>query len=192
MTHKHSGSGVGAPLGSKSVRSVIAGAIALAALAACSKGANDGGGAPSGSGGAGGGAKLDGGQIPIAGSSGASGGGGGGGASGAAGDNGSALGGAGAAVDASTTITPKSCGTLRECISKCTTDAACKQHCRDTAPAEAKTAYALVETCSLKSCPDGDEVCRCQAECIGGGECTDVVDTCRALDDDTFCDVTCH
>jgi hypothetical protein len=90
---------------------------------------------------------------------------------------------------------PVTCASLRNCITACRADAACREQCMTAASAPAKTAYATVTACSQKDCPDvSDEGCRCPIECLADAPCVDVVDTCMAtgLDNDVFCEEHCH
>jgi hypothetical protein len=97
----------------------------------------------------------------------------------------------GGSVDTATTA-PMTCAAIRNCVTACKGDSACKQRCPTMAPTAARNAFTAIEMCSLAKCPDGDEPCRCEVECIAGGECTDMVDVCRDFEDDVFCDVNCH
>ncbi len=89
---------------------------------------------------------------------------------------------------------PKHCVGLRNCVTACQNDAACKQRCLDTAPAAAKTAYAEITTCSSMACAETDVECRCRRECLDQGACLDIVETCRGFeaDPDVFCEDLCH
>ena len=84
------------------------------------------------------------------------------------------------------------CASIRNCMTACKEDSACKQRCPAMARQAARTAFAAIEACSKKECPNGDEPCRCEVECLAGGVCTEMVDICRDFEDDVFCDVNCH
>jgi hypothetical protein len=87
---------------------------------------------------------------------------------------------------------PKLCGEIRNCVTRCTTPA-CAQACVDQAPAEARTKYQAVTTCSKNGCAETDITCRCERECLEPGPCVPTVDECRnGVEDDTFCDEQCH
>jgi hypothetical protein len=88
--------------------------------------------------------------------------------------------------------TPTSCQTLRSCVYACRTDMVCVARCIASAPAAARQQYDQANTCSLQACPGGDIDCRCMAECLGGGDCTQVVDECDNAASDPFCDMQCH
>jgi hypothetical protein len=89
--------------------------------------------------------------------------------------------------------TPTSCQTLRSCVYACRTDKACVARCIASAPAAARQQYDQANACSLQACPNQDDIdCRCNAECLGGGECTQVVDECDNSASDPFCDTQCH
>jgi hypothetical protein len=94
-------------------------------------------------------------------------------------------------VDTATTP-PMTCAAIRNCVTACKQDSACKARCPTMAPPAARSAFMAIETCSKKACPTGDEPCRCEVECLAGGTCTDMVDVCRDFEDDVFCDVDCH
>lgn len=87
---------------------------------------------------------------------------------------------------------PTTCASLRNCITRCTTDTTCQQRCLDAAPPAARTRYAPIAACSKMGCPDfSDDGCRCERECMADGACSLMVDECRELEDDVYCDGTC-
>jgi hypothetical protein len=87
---------------------------------------------------------------------------------------------------------PKLCGEIRNCVIRCNTPA-CAQACVDQAPAEARTQYQAVVTCSKAGCAETDITCRCERECLEPGPCVPTVDECRdGVEEDTFCDEQCH
>jgi hypothetical protein len=146
----------------------------LAAASACSSskgaGAAGGAGGASGSGGAGTGGAGGTGTGGTGGTSGAGGAGGGG-------------------VDANpASMPPKDCRGLRNCVDACGTDKTCAMRCVSTAPAADQALYKMIQMCSLQACPTQDQSCRCDNECFGGGQCTDLVDQCDMADPDAFCD----
>lgn len=87
---------------------------------------------------------------------------------------------------------PKTCGELRSCIYACGDSAACLSHCMTTAPAAAVKVNATVDACSKQACPQGDVLCRCDAECFFPGPCVDALGQCTEGASDQFCDIQCH
>jgi hypothetical protein len=84
---------------------------------------------------------------------------------------------------------PTDCRSLLVCVDSCRADAACAGRCIAAAPADAQALYKKIHDCSLKACPDQTMTdCRCENECYGGGECTDLVDECDMSTPDFFCD----
>jgi hypothetical protein len=147
-----------------------------------------------------GGAGGAGGRGGTGGSAGTTGGSGGatGGSAGTTGGSGGGGGASGNPMDGSPfetgglTGAPKLCGEIRNCVTRCTTPA-CAQACVDQAPAEARTKYQAVTTCSKNGCAETDITCRCDRECLEPGPCVPTVDECRnGVEDDTFCDEQCH
>jgi hypothetical protein len=152
------------------------------------------------------GCSKDNGGQPAQSSTGASGGSSSAGSGGAgAGAGGAAAGGTGAGggggsvsidlgnlAETSPPPSPTTCSGLRNCVFRCAMDAACRQKCVDQAPSGVRAAYMAVTACSLKGCPDFNDInCRCQRECMGDGECTELVDGCKDFDTDEFCELTC-
>ncbi len=84
-----------------------------------------------------------------------------------------------------------SCAGIRNCIVRCQLDTTCAQRCVDQAAAPARTGYQQIVTCSRQVCAADDINCRCERECQGGGECLDLVDGCRGVEEDLFCDELC-
>ena len=112
-------------------------------------------------------------------------GGGGSGGIGSPGAGGAAMG----SPDANpATTAPTDCRGILVCVFACGQDAACASRCASTAPADARTLYDKIRACSVKSCPTQDISCRCDNECYGGGDCTDLVDECDMSNPDKFCD----
>jgi hypothetical protein len=147
----------------RSVRCALAMALVFA-IAGCAKGEDKGG--SGGSGGQGGsGGKQDG-SAPGADSAGAT------------------------APDAMGT--PKTCRDIRACLFNCGDDTACASRCVSAAPAAARQQYDEIHMCSLAACPQQDEDCRCNQECLAGGQCSDMVDVCDEAISDPWCDVKCH
>ncbi|HEY0709070.1 MAG TPA: hypothetical protein VGG33_19835 [Polyangia bacterium] len=160
-------------------------AAALAAIA-CSK---ESGRAPAtGSGGAGGTASAggSGGSTVPTGTGGMQAGGTGGVTQGS---GGAGVRDAGASSDLAPATT---CAGLRNCLTACQDDAACKQGCMNRATSAAKTSHMPVQMCSAAACDENDVLCRCPLECNGGGECEEVVEVCRGFETDFFCDELCR
>jgi hypothetical protein len=158
-------------------RAVLA-VLILAVPGACSSSKGGGGAGGAGGGGTGGGG--------AAGTGGAGGSGTGGSGTGGAGATGGA---GGASVDANPALmAPKDCRGLRNCVDACDKDTACAMRCVSSAPATARDLYMMIQTCSKMACPQQDLSCRCDNECFGGGQCTELVDKCNGADPDNFCD----
>jgi len=90
-------------------------------------------------------------------------------------------------VDVNTLPPATSCLEIRSCVQFCKADSACAMRCVAQAPATAQTRYKAAEACSRRACPKQDMDCRCGAECIFPGECTEVVDDCTNGAEDRFC-----
>jgi hypothetical protein len=154
----------------RSVRGALAVVVVLAAVACAKsedKGTQGGSGGSGGSGGAQGGAGGKDGGTPPANDSGAS-----------------------PALDAM--AAPKTCRDIRVCLFNCGTDMNCAAQCVSLAPPAARMQYQDIHSCSTAACPQQDEDCRCNQECLAGGQCSDLVDVCDEAISDPWCDVKCH
>jgi hypothetical protein len=93
-------------------------------------------------------------------------------------------------VDAGSSVdvgAPGSCLHIRACASLCA-DAACIQRCIDQGSASQRALYEQLEACTRAACPDDqDATCRCEAECIFPGVCTELQDMCSQAMDDPGC-----
>jgi hypothetical protein len=113
-------------------------------------------------------------------------GGAGGGAG--AGGGGGAGGGSGMPDSRPAVTMPVDCKGIRDCVFTCDKDTACAGRCVSSAPMAARTLYEMIRTCSVRECPTQDTSCRCDHECYGGGECSDMVEQCDEAGPDLFCD----
>jgi hypothetical protein len=86
---------------------------------------------------------------------------------------------------------PKTCRDIRVCIHNCGQDMGCAGKCVSMAPTTVRQQYQEIQACSMGACPQQDEPCRCEAECLGG-MCSDLVDVCDDAVADPWCDVRCH
>ena len=82
---------------------------------------------------------------------------------------------------------PGSCLQIRACASRCA-DAACVQGCIEQGSAPARAIYEQLDACTRAACPGAqEEICRCEAECVFPGACTDLQDMCSEGVDDPQC-----
>jgi hypothetical protein len=82
---------------------------------------------------------------------------------------------------------PGSCLQIRACASACA-DAACVQRCIEQGSAPARAIYAQLDACTRAACAGTqEEICRCEAECVFPGACTDLQDMCSEGVDDPQC-----
>lgn len=84
------------------------------------------------------------------------------------------------------------CLALRKCIYTCGEDKVCAMRCVSGASQPARTPYQLVEMCTMRQCPTGDEGCRCDNECFSDGMCFDLAVECANGEADPMCEELCH
>jgi hypothetical protein len=82
---------------------------------------------------------------------------------------------------------PDGCLRIRACAADCADDA-CIQSCLAAGTSAAQALYLQLRECTRTACPDPqDETCRCEAECVFPGPCTDLQDMCSEGVDDSIC-----
>jgi hypothetical protein len=89
-------------------------------------------------------------------------------------------------------IAPTTCREIRVCVYDCGEDLDCAARCASSATTAARALYQQGRACSMQACPDQDVECRCDQECHGLGQCTDIFDECDDAASDPFCDHPCH